>query len=122
MPMVAVAAQVVALAAGSPAPRVVAFGEVAPVAMMLGSAELLRAWVLSTLAGLAADDEHRATWNLRCGPANGSARQCSSGQLRAMTGSGERRQDTDGRVSVQLTIRRRSANSHAPSCLTNVSR
>jgi len=30
------------------------------------------------------------------------------------------RQDTDGRVSVQLTMRRRSANSHAPSCLTNV--
>ena len=47
----AVAAQAVALAAGSPAPRVVAFGEVAPVAMMLGSADLLRAWVLSTLAG-----------------------------------------------------------------------
>ncbi len=56
----AVAAQAVALAADSPAPRVVAFGEVAPVAMMLGSAELLRAWVLSTLAGLAADDEHHA--------------------------------------------------------------
>jgi PucR C-terminal helix-turn-helix domain/GGDEF-like domain len=56
----AIAAQAVALAAGSPAPRVVAFGEVAPVAMMLGSAELLRAWVLSTLAGLAADDEHHA--------------------------------------------------------------
>ena len=56
----AVAAQAVVLAAGSPAPRAVAFGEVAPVAMMLGSAELLRAWVLSTLAGLAADDEHHA--------------------------------------------------------------
>ena len=45
---------------GSPAPRAVTFGEVAPVAMMLGSAELLRAWVLSTLADLAADDEHHA--------------------------------------------------------------
>jgi PucR C-terminal helix-turn-helix domain/GGDEF-like domain len=56
----AVAAQAVALAAGSPAPRAVAFGEVAPVAMMLGSTELLRAWVLSTLAGLATDDEHHA--------------------------------------------------------------
>jgi PucR C-terminal helix-turn-helix domain/GGDEF-like domain len=56
----AAAAQAVALAAGSPVPRVVAFGEVAPVAMMLGSAGLLRAWVLSTLAGLAADDEHHA--------------------------------------------------------------
>jgi len=28
--------------------------------MMLGSAELLRAWVLSTLADLATDDEHHA--------------------------------------------------------------
>jgi DNA-binding PucR family transcriptional regulator len=28
--------------------------------MMLGSADLLRAWVLSTLAGLADDDEHHA--------------------------------------------------------------
>ena len=56
----AIAAQAVALAAGSPPPRAVAFSEVAPVAMMLGSADLLRAWVLSTLAGLAADDEHHA--------------------------------------------------------------
>ena len=56
----AIAAQAVALAAGSPPPQAVAFSEVAPVAMMLGSAELLRAWVLSTLAGLAADDEHHA--------------------------------------------------------------
>jgi DNA-binding PucR family transcriptional regulator len=56
----AVAAQAVMLAAGSPAPRAVAFREVAPVAMMLGSTDLLRAWVLSTLAGLAADDEHHA--------------------------------------------------------------
>ena len=56
----AIAAQAVALAAGSPAPRVVAFGEVAPVAMMLRSSDLLRAWVLATLAGLAADDEHHA--------------------------------------------------------------
>ena len=55
----AVAAQVVALAAGSP-PRTVAFSEVAPVAMMLGSPDLLRAWVLSTLGGLATDDEHHA--------------------------------------------------------------
>jgi DNA-binding PucR family transcriptional regulator len=28
--------------------------------MMLGSSDLLRAWVLSTLAGLADDDEHHA--------------------------------------------------------------
>jgi hypothetical protein len=56
----AIAAQAVALAAGSPPTRVVAFSEVAPVAMMLGSPDLLRAWVLSTLAGLATDDEHHA--------------------------------------------------------------
>jgi hypothetical protein len=55
----AVAAQTVALAAGSP-PRTVVFSQVAPVAMMLGSPDLLRAWVLSTLAGLADDDEHHA--------------------------------------------------------------
>jgi DNA-binding PucR family transcriptional regulator len=55
----ALAAQAVALAAGNP-PRAVTFGEVAPIAMMLGTAELLRPWVLSTLAGLAADDEHHA--------------------------------------------------------------
>jgi hypothetical protein len=56
----AVAAQAVALAAEPATPRSVAFSEVAPVAMMLGSADLLRAWVLTTLAGLAADDEHHA--------------------------------------------------------------
>ena len=56
----AIAAQAVALAAGAPPPRTVAFSEVAPVAMMLGSADLLRAWVLSTLGGLATDDEHHA--------------------------------------------------------------
>ena len=56
----AVAARVVALAAGSPAPQVVTFSEVAPVAMMFASPGLLRPWVLATLAGLAADDEHHA--------------------------------------------------------------
>ena len=56
----AIAAQAVALAGESPPPRVVAFSEVAPVAMMLASPGLLRAWVLATLAGLAADDEHHA--------------------------------------------------------------
>ncbi len=54
------AAESVALAAGAPTPRVVTFTEVAPVAMMLGSADLLRGWVRSTLAGLATDDEHHA--------------------------------------------------------------
>ena len=56
----AVAAQAVALAARPAPPRAVAFGEVAPVAMMLGAPELLRAWVLGTLAGLAGDDENHA--------------------------------------------------------------
>jgi hypothetical protein len=55
----AIAAQTVALAGGSP-PAAVSYSEVAPIAMMLGSADLLRAWVLSTLAGLATDDEHHA--------------------------------------------------------------
>ena len=53
----ALAAQAVALAGGSP-PRVVTYAEVAPVAMMFGSEDLLRAWVLSTLGGLA--DRRRA--------------------------------------------------------------
>jgi DNA-binding PucR family transcriptional regulator len=56
----AIAAQAVALAAAAAPPRLVTFGEVAPIAMMLGSPGLLRAWVLGTLAGLAADDEHHA--------------------------------------------------------------
>jgi DNA-binding PucR family transcriptional regulator len=56
----AIAAQAVALASGSPAPRAVTFSQVAPVAMMLAAKELLRPWVLSTLAGLAGDDEHHA--------------------------------------------------------------
>jgi PucR C-terminal helix-turn-helix domain/GGDEF-like domain len=55
----AIAAQAVALAGGT-SPRVVTYSEVAPVAMMLRSPDLLRAWVLSTLAGLATDDEHHA--------------------------------------------------------------
>jgi hypothetical protein len=55
----AIAAQAVALA-GRAAPRVVTYAEVAPVAMMLRSPDLLRAWVLSTLGPLAADDEHHA--------------------------------------------------------------
>jgi len=56
----AIAAQAVVLASGSPAPRAVAFSQIAPVAMMLTSKELLRSWVLGTLAGLATDDEHHA--------------------------------------------------------------
>jgi DNA-binding PucR family transcriptional regulator len=56
----ATAAQAVALAGRSPVPRAVLFGQVAPVAMMLASAELLQPWVSVTLADLAADDEHHA--------------------------------------------------------------
>jgi DNA-binding PucR family transcriptional regulator len=56
----ALAAQTVALAAAPPPPQTVAFRQVAHVAMMLGSAELLRAWVLGTLADLAGDDGHHA--------------------------------------------------------------
>jgi hypothetical protein len=55
----ALAAQAVALAAVRP-PQVVTFSEVAPVAMMLGSPDLLQAWVLATLGGLATDDEPHA--------------------------------------------------------------
>ena len=36
------------------------FGEVAPLALMSGSIELLQAWVIETLGALAADDEHNA--------------------------------------------------------------
>jgi DNA-binding PucR family transcriptional regulator len=56
----AIAAESVALVAGSRSPRALTFTEVAPVAMMLGSGDLLRGWVRSTLAGLATDDEHHA--------------------------------------------------------------
>jgi DNA-binding PucR family transcriptional regulator len=56
----AMAAESVSLAARARAPRVLTFAEVAPIAMMIGSADLLRGWVRGTLAGLAIDDEHHA--------------------------------------------------------------
>jgi DNA-binding PucR family transcriptional regulator len=56
----AIAAQAVALAAQPSSRQVITFHEVAPVALMLGSIELLRTWVAQTLASLATDDEHRA--------------------------------------------------------------
>jgi hypothetical protein len=56
----AIATQTVALAGGAHAPRAVLFGQVAPVAMMLASRELLQPWVCGTLAELATDDEHHA--------------------------------------------------------------
>src|SRR5439155_20881650 len=42
------------------APTVTAFAEVAPLALMSGSLELLRAWVAETLGPLADDDDHNA--------------------------------------------------------------
>jgi PucR C-terminal helix-turn-helix domain/GGDEF-like domain len=53
-------AQAVALAAGPSGQQVTSFGEVAPLALMSGSIELLQAWVVDTLGALAADDEHHA--------------------------------------------------------------
>ena len=49
------AARIRDLASRSPAPRAVTFSQVAPMAMMLASKELLRPWVFSTLADLATD-------------------------------------------------------------------
>ena len=49
-----------AQAAGPTGPAVTAFAEVAPLALMSGSLELLRAWVAETLGPLAHDDENSA--------------------------------------------------------------
>jgi DNA-binding PucR family transcriptional regulator len=56
----ALSAHAVALAAGSSGQLVTSFTEVAPVALMAGSVDLLRAWVIETLGGLAGDDDHNA--------------------------------------------------------------
>ena len=56
----ALSAQAVALSAGPAAPPVTTFAEVAPLALMSGSLELLRAWVAETLGPLADDDDHNA--------------------------------------------------------------
>jgi len=56
----ALSAQAVALAAGPSGQLVTSFGEVAPLALMSGSIELLRAWVVETLGALADNDEHNA--------------------------------------------------------------
>jgi len=56
----ALSAQAVALAAGPSGQLVTTFGEVAPLALMSGSIELLRIWVTETLGALADDDEHNA--------------------------------------------------------------
>jgi DNA-binding PucR family transcriptional regulator len=56
----ALSAQAVALSAGPAAPPVTTFAEVAPLALMSGSLELLRAWVAETLGPLAEDDDQNA--------------------------------------------------------------
>jgi len=56
----ALSAQAVALAAGPYGPFVTGFAQVAPLALMSGSLELLRAWVVETLGPLAGDDDHNA--------------------------------------------------------------
>jgi DNA-binding PucR family transcriptional regulator len=56
----AVAAQAVALTAGRAARPVTAFGEVAPLALMSGSLDLVRSWVGEILGALADDDESTA--------------------------------------------------------------
>jgi PucR C-terminal helix-turn-helix domain/GGDEF-like domain len=56
----ALSAQAVALAAGPYGQFVTSFAQVAPLALMSGSLELLRAWVIETLGPLAGDDDHNA--------------------------------------------------------------
>ena len=56
----ALGAHAVALAAGPSGQLVTSFDEVAPLALMAGSIDLLRAWVIETLGALADDDEHTA--------------------------------------------------------------
>jgi len=79
----ALAAQAVALAAGPGGPRVTTFSEVAPVALMLGSGELLRGWLQATLADLATDDEHHARLRdtLRAFLASGGSYKTTAEQL-----------------------------------------
>lgn len=56
----AASAQAVALAAGPSGQLVTTFSEVAPLALMSGSIELLHAWVIETLGPLAGDDAPHA--------------------------------------------------------------
>jgi len=56
----ALATQAVALAAGPGARPITGFDEVAPLALMAGSLEMLREWVGETLGALADDDEPAA--------------------------------------------------------------
>jgi DNA-binding PucR family transcriptional regulator len=56
----ALGAHEVALAAGPSGQSITTFADVAPLALMSGSTELVRAWVAETLGALAYDDEHSA--------------------------------------------------------------
>jgi hypothetical protein len=56
----ALGAHAVALAAGPSGQRMTSFTEVAPLALMASSTELLRTWVIETLGSLADDDDHNA--------------------------------------------------------------
>jgi hypothetical protein len=56
----ALGAHTVALAAGPAGPLMTTFADVAPLALMSGSTELIRAWVTETLGSLADDDEHNS--------------------------------------------------------------
>jgi DNA-binding PucR family transcriptional regulator len=56
----ALGAQAVALAAGGSGLPVTRFADVAPLALMSGSTELVRAWVIETLGSLADGDAHHA--------------------------------------------------------------
>jgi DNA-binding PucR family transcriptional regulator len=56
----ALGAHAVALAAGPSGPRLTSFTEVAPLALMASSVELLRTWVHETLGQLADDDDQHA--------------------------------------------------------------
>ena len=57
----ALGAYAVALAAGAAARPMTGFSEVAPLALMSGSIDLVRAWVIEALGELANDDGHNAT-------------------------------------------------------------
>ena len=56
----ALGAHAVALAAGTAAPAVTSFADVAPLALMSNSVDLVRAWVVETLGALAVDDDVNA--------------------------------------------------------------
>ncbi len=57
----ALGAHAVAVAGGPSGRPVTSFGDVAPLALMSGSTELVRAWVIETLGPLASDDDHSST-------------------------------------------------------------